>query len=235
MSIILNNKQKQQIELGKRAGLDTSLYSDPEYSVAMMKVIREGLLDGVDLSDYARKGYNASQIRVIMECLNAGYNPKRLGSVRTSARKMKETLERIQNDTEDEIAPAPIKESTSKYSKTSIIELVLRYKDDKDLLEFLSLVLNSFGEYVDIINKEENATIADKYRMSREDYMDELKILDTHRRMCHNTIIHGIKRINLMCKEAGIPNFYNGDEEDRVQISEFVIKVIDETFKNRKK
>lgn len=235
MSIILNNKQKQQIELGKRAGLDTSLYSDPEYSVAMMKVIREGLLDGVDLSDYARKGYNASQIRVIMECMDAGYNPKRLGSVRTSARKMKETLERIQNDTEDEIAPAPIKESTSKYSKTSIIELVLRYKDDKDLLEFLSLVLNSFGEYVDIINKEENATIVDKYRMSREDYMDELKILDTHRRMCHNTIIHGIKRINLMCKEAGIPNFYNGDEEDRVQISEFVIKVIDETFKNRKK
>lgn len=235
MSIILNNKQKQQIELGKRAGLDTSLYSDPEYSVAMMKVIREGLLDGVDLSDYARKGYNASQIRVIMECLNAGHNPKRLGSVRTSAREMKETLERMQNDTEDEIAPAPIKESTSKYSKTSIIELVLRYKDDKDLLEFLSLVLNSFGEYVDIINKEENATIVDKYRMSREDYMDELKILDTHRRMCHNTIIHGIKRINLMCKEAGIPNFYNGDEEDRVQISEFVIKVIDETFKNRKK
>lgn len=120
----------------------------------------------------------------------------------------------------------------SKNDKSAIIKLVLKYKDDDIVLDYLKLTLDSFGEYIDIINKQENLAIISKYQLSAEDYKAQIVTLDRHRRMCHNTIISGIKRINLLCKENDMPLFFDGDEEDRVEIANFVLAVVTETFKN---
>lgn len=120
-------------------------------------------------------------------------------------------------------------------NKTSITKLVLIYKDDDLMLDFLKETLDGFSKYVDIINQQENITIVDKYRLSKEDLMERIKILDMHRRMVHNIIITGVQRINLLCRENNIDIFYDGDENDRVQIAEFAMRVVEETFNNRKK
>ena len=103
------------------------------------------------------------------------------------------------------------------------------------MLDFLKETLDGFSKYVDIINQQENIAIVDKYRLSKEDLMERIKILDMHRRMVHNIIITGVQRINLLCRENNIDIFYDGDENDRVQIAEFAMRVVEETFNNRKK
>lgn len=122
-----------------------------------------------------------------------------------------------------------------KHDKEAITKLVMIYKNDDLVLDYLKLTLESFTEYIHIINQQEVTTTVDKYRLSKEELLANIKILDMHRRMCHNTIISGIKRINLLCRENSLPLFYEGDELDRVAIADFVMGVVTETFKNRRR
>lgn len=115
-----------------------------------------------------------------------------------------------------------------------ISRLVILHKDDRDYLEYLKDVLDDFGAYVEIINKQENLAVVGKYSLSKEDYRFELETLDRHRRMIHNNIIRGIKNINRMCKEDNLPIFYDGSEGDRVEVAEFVFKCVEKNFRNRK-
>lgn len=120
-------------------------------------------------------------------------------------------------------------------NKSAITQLVLVYRDDDLMLDFLKDTLDAFCKYIDIINQQENTVIIDKNRLSDEDLFERIKILDQHRRMVHNIIMTGIKRINILCRENNIETFYNGNEDDRVEIAEFAMKVIIKTFKNRKR
>ena len=216
-----------------------------EFNSRVVKVVESAKADGINIHEYAIIGYNSSQLKIICNTIKHGidvsiFKGPQMTTKDMQARYNDEVLKQGAKKSpvlgSSKVAPTITKElKRDKHDKSAIIKLVMKYKGDKDTLEQRQLVLESVGEDIDIINKEEDMNIVNKDRLSKEDYLDKVKILDTHRRMCHNTIISGIKRINWMCKENNIPLFYNGDETDRVQIAEFVMKVVEQTFKDRKK
>lgn len=91
--------------------------------------------------------------------------------------------------------------------KEVITKLIIANKEDSLLLEFIKDTLDACGKYVDIINQEETLVTVYKHALSREDLLAKVQLLDQHRRMVHNIIITGVKRINFMCKENKLPPF----------------------------
>lgn len=57
--------QNQEIKLGKEAGIDVSLYSNPEFNWLQMEQIRMGLQDKLDASVYANPAYSYESMRQI--------------------------------------------------------------------------------------------------------------------------------------------------------------------------
>lgn len=58
-------EQYQEILLGKEEGLDTSLYSNPEFNWLQMEQIRMGIKDKVDVSIYAEPSYSYETMKQI--------------------------------------------------------------------------------------------------------------------------------------------------------------------------
>ncbi|MFI3166542.1 MAG: SNF2-related protein [Bacillota bacterium] len=62
-------EQLDEIEAGKRAGLDISVYSDSQFNAEQMREIRLGLETGIDVSIYADKKHDISFMSSIREAL----------------------------------------------------------------------------------------------------------------------------------------------------------------------
>lgn len=58
-------EQQEQIELGKKANLDVSIYANPKYNWAQMREIRKGLASRLDVSEYADPSYPAELMNAI--------------------------------------------------------------------------------------------------------------------------------------------------------------------------
>lgn len=118
--------------------------------------------------------------------------------------------------------------------KEIITKLIIANKDDSLMLEFIKDTLDACGKYIDIINQQDTLTTVYKHTLSREDLLSKVQLLDQHRRMVHNIIITGIKRINFMCKENNLPPFYSGNENDRVAIGNFAMVIVAASFNSRR-
>ncbi|MBQ4293303.1 MAG: DUF342 domain-containing protein [Lachnospiraceae bacterium] len=67
---MFTNDQIREIEEGKSAGLDVSIYARPEYLAVHMRSIRLGMMEGLDVSVYASPEYDwfqMEEIRIGME------------------------------------------------------------------------------------------------------------------------------------------------------------------------
>ena len=70
--IEFNLKQKEQIFLREKKGLDVSIYSKPEFTWDQMQEIRFGLESGLDVTIYANPNYNSNQMNQIFKGLKKG-------------------------------------------------------------------------------------------------------------------------------------------------------------------
>jgi len=64
--------QIEEIENGKKAGIDIALYSNPEFMPVQMRQIRLGLEKGLAVEIYAKTGYDWFQMEEIRKGLEAG-------------------------------------------------------------------------------------------------------------------------------------------------------------------
>ena len=83
-------KQKEQIELGKKQGLDTSVYAKPEYNVMQMMQIREGMLEKLDVKQYLNPAYNWLQMEEIRKGLSEGLDITSYNKIEIPYDKMRE-------------------------------------------------------------------------------------------------------------------------------------------------
>ncbi len=90
-----NYPQIEQIYMGKRAGIDISIYSDPTIPFEDMQEIRYGLETRLDVSKYASKHFNAMQKRVIREGLESGIDVSVYAKPEITASHMDEIKERL--------------------------------------------------------------------------------------------------------------------------------------------
>lgn len=64
--------QQKEIDLGRQAGLDTSLYAYVDFDSLKMRSIRRGLEKNVDLKRFSLKNFNSRQIDEIVSGLESG-------------------------------------------------------------------------------------------------------------------------------------------------------------------
>ena len=74
--------QMEEIRLGLKAGLDVSVYADPDLPYDLMHELRRGLVYGVDVSPLATGDFGPSLIRSIVDADRAGAPVPRQGGPR---------------------------------------------------------------------------------------------------------------------------------------------------------
>ncbi len=82
--------QIREIEEGRKAGLDTSLYDRKEFLAIQMRQIRLGLAEGLDVSVYARPEYDWFQMEEIREGLKQGVAVDKYASPEISYDRMRQ-------------------------------------------------------------------------------------------------------------------------------------------------
>lgn len=68
--------QAKQIYLGLQAGVDVSIYSNPEFSYTQMREIKDGLINGVDATLYADPKLTVDEMYRIRDRLEDGTSPE---------------------------------------------------------------------------------------------------------------------------------------------------------------
>lgn len=119
--------------------------------------------------------------------------------------------------------------------KEKVEALVKAYSDDKEVLALIEDGLNSFSEYVKVVNNLENAIAVGRFKLSPEDFREKVENLDRNRRIVHNGVIASTKFLNNFCLLKKLPLFFEGDVADRLEVAEFAMLVAKEIFDERKK
>lgn len=69
---VFDEQQLEEIEAGRKAGVDVSRYSKPDYHALLMHQMRLGLEAGIDMSSYADAGYDWEQMEELRLGLERG-------------------------------------------------------------------------------------------------------------------------------------------------------------------
>lgn len=74
---ILDEFQKEELELVRKSNVDLSKYADGTYDSMQMREIRKGLRDNINLISYVEKGYSTDILRQVRKARNSGVEIER--------------------------------------------------------------------------------------------------------------------------------------------------------------
>lgn len=121
--------------------------------------------------------------------------------------------------------------------KEKIEKITNFYREDKEIIDFVNNTLNNMSYYVHSVVEMENLINIQKFRLSPEEFREQLESYDRRRKTSHDAVIIGVKFLNRIYKM--IPNteelFFEGNVEDRYEVANFAKRIVDEIFENRKK
>ena len=109
--------------------------------------------------------------------------------------------------------------------KTNFITLVNSYSDDEDALDLIETNMNNLNGYVSAVYAMEVQIQTLRFRLEGEDYREAVTNLDKRRRNAHEAAIAAYL--------AGVEPLYSGNLEDRNEVAEFCIAIVDELFHGR--
>ncbi|UUD34822.1 hypothetical protein NPA07_03295 [Mycoplasmopsis caviae] len=89
-SLIFNEKQLKEIQLGLEKGVDVSIYAKPEFDWEQMNQITIGLMQDLDVSKYADVKYSGAQMCQIRLGLLSGLDVSKYADPKLSSKEMKE-------------------------------------------------------------------------------------------------------------------------------------------------
>ena len=112
--------------------------------------------------------------------------------------------------------------------KTNFITLVNSYNDDEDSLDLIETNMNNLNVYAMEVQIQ---TL--RFRLEGEDYREAVTNLDKRRRNAHEAAIAACSILNRMANLAGVEPLYSGNLEDRNEVAEFCIAIVDELFHGR--
>ncbi len=114
----------------------------------------------------------------------------------------------------------------------------IRTSSDPDAgmdLDALNSAMESFCDYVDGVDNTELAIKMAYARLEGEDLRESVQRYDGLRRQRHEAAIGNVRLVNRLAKMYGVKPLFVGDEQDRLQIADFTLEVVNYLFKNRKK
>ena len=117
--------------------------------------------------------------------------------------------------------------------KTNFITLVNSYNDDEDALDLIETNMNNLNGYVSAVYAMEVQIQTLRFRLEGEDFREAVTNLDKRRRNAHETAIAACSILNRLANLAGVDPLYSGNLEDRNEVAEFWIAIVDELFHGR--
>lgn len=104
---------------------------------------------------------------------------------------------------------------------------------NNDDLEMLEDAENDFSYYVKTVTDMENGLTVAKFRLEGEEYRNYIENLDKQRRAAHNAAIVSVKILNKFCNLYNTDLIFTGNIENRIEVGNFCMKVVNELFENR--
>ncbi|KZL90796.1 DUF3232 domain-containing protein [Clostridium magnum] len=111
---------------------------------------------------------------------------------------------------------------------------VISETEDSKCLDMMEELIESASDYMRRVNVLEIGVMVGKYSKEGDEYREYIQKLDKQRSSAHNSLILNVKVINRLCRNHDLPLIYEGNEDDRVEVSEFAQKVVDELFSTRR-
>lgn len=110
---------------------------------------------------------------------------------------------------------------------------ILKTKNNDDL-EMLEDAENDFSYYVKTVTDMENGISIAKFRLEGEEHRNYIKNLDNQRRSAHNAAIVSVKILNKFCNLYNADPIFTGNIENRIEVGNFCMEVVNELFENRR-
>ena len=120
-----------------------------------------------------------------------------------------------------------------KMYKTNYIALVNAYSKDVDALELIETNMNNLNNYVSAVYAMEVQIQTLRFSLEGDEYREAVTNLDRRRRSAHEAAIAACSILNRLAGLEGVEPLYSGNLEDRNEVAEFCIAIVDELFHGR--
>ena len=99
--------------------------------------------------------------------------------------------------------------------------------------KFVNDCFEGLNEYVKAVDMGETQIKLAYARLDGEELRDTVERIDRTRRFAHEAAISKTSGLNRMCAMSGIDPIFNGNTEDRYQVADFAMEVVQTLFANR--
>lgn len=117
--------------------------------------------------------------------------------------------------------------------REKFIALVKAANKNADVLTVIEDQMNNLGSYVSTVYAMEVQMQTLRFRLDGEEYRDAITTLDSRRRSAHEAAIAGCSVLNRVAGMLGAAPLYAGSLEDRHEVADFCISIVDELFHGR--
>ncbi len=119
------------------------------------------------------------------------------------------------------------------FGHESYLQLIKTEKDS-DVLEYIENTIKTCCDYVKAVDMMETQLITARMRMEQDEYQEFIQRIDTHRRALHNDAIASVSFLNRCAESNGLQKIFLGNKEDRYEVADFCLQIVQTIFKNRK-
>ncbi len=108
-------------------------------------------------------------------------------------------------------------------------------RGEADDLDVIKEAMESFCEYVRVVDDTEVAIRMASFRLEGYDLRQAIENYDKSRRLAHNSAIVNARMINRIAALYAVDAIFTGDYDDRLQVADFCLEVTNALFVNRRK
>lgn len=113
--------------------------------------------------------------------------------------------------------------------------LVKAAGNDEDILTLIEDSMNALSSYVNAVYAMEVQIQTLRFRLEGAEYRDAVMELDKRRRSAHEAAIASCSVLNRVASIIGSEAMYTGNLDDRYEVADFCIAIVEELFHGRTK
>lgn len=113
--------------------------------------------------------------------------------------------------------------------------LVKAAGNDEDILTLIEDSMNALSSYVSAVYAMEVQIQTLRFRLEGAEYRDAVMELDKRRRSAHEAAIASCSVLNRVAYIIGTEAMYTGNLDDRYEVADFCVAIVEELFHGRTK
>lgn len=116
--------------------------------------------------------------------------------------------------------------------KEIIMDLISRLESAYEIVLVRDMITNCEVYLQKVIALE--AQIITRTAIDSEEYRQRVSEMDKQRSTAHNSLISSVAIVNRLCRIADLPPLFPGNIDNRIEVAEFAMKLVNEMFQHRR-